>query len=130
VGAVIDLATVEVPDDVEEPQDGIDSANRSTIDSCERIAREYADDTAPDPFGTAGIQRRGPASPGRGRARRRYCARSGSGPGWDADFVESQGVTVLRSEVTAAFIDFQTERASRSRSSMSAATNSAARTTR
>jgi SAM-dependent methyltransferase len=34
----------------------------------------------------------------------------GSGPGWDADFVESQGVAVRRTDVAAAFIDFQAER--------------------
>ncbi len=34
----------------------------------------------------------------------------GSGPGWDADFVESQGVAVRRTDITAAFIDLQAER--------------------
>lgn len=34
----------------------------------------------------------------------------GSGPGWDADSVESQGVAVRRTEVAQAFIDFQAER--------------------
>ncbi len=34
----------------------------------------------------------------------------GSGPGWDADFVESKGVAVRRTEVAEAFIDFQVER--------------------
>ena len=34
----------------------------------------------------------------------------GSGPGWDADVVESHGVAVRRTDVTAAFIDVQAER--------------------
>lgn len=34
----------------------------------------------------------------------------GSGPGWDADFLETLGVTVRRTDVTQAFIRFQTER--------------------
>ena len=34
----------------------------------------------------------------------------GSGPGWDADFVESHGISVRRTDVAAAFIDFQAER--------------------
>ncbi len=95
---------------IPEPQDDIASANRRTIDSYERIAREYADDTAPDPSGAAGFSSEGlrrlvDAVPAGGTA-----LEVGSGPGWDADFVESQGVAVRRTEVTAAFIDFQTER--------------------
>lgn len=34
----------------------------------------------------------------------------GSGPGWDADFLEGLGVRVRRTDVTAAFRDFQAER--------------------
>ena len=34
----------------------------------------------------------------------------GSGPGWDADLVESHGLAVRRTDVTAAFIDLQAER--------------------
>ncbi len=95
---------------IPEPQDGIDSANRRTIDSYERIAREYAEDTAPEPSGAEGFSREGlrrlvGAVPAGGSV-----LEVGSGPGWDADFVESQGVAVLRTEVTTAFIDFQVER--------------------
>jgi SAM-dependent methyltransferase len=93
-----------------EPQDGIDSANRRTIDSYERIAREYADDTAPDSSGAAGFSGEGlrrlvDAVPAGGTA-----LEVGSGPGWDADFLESQGVAVRRTDVAAAFIDIQAER--------------------
>jgi hypothetical protein len=101
------------------PQDGIDSANRRTIDSYERIARDYAEDTAPDSSGAAefsgeGLRRLVDAVPAG-----RTALEVGSGPGWDADFVELQGVAVRRTEVTAAFIDFQADGASTSRSSMS-----------
>jgi 2-polyprenyl-3-methyl-5-hydroxy-6-metoxy-1,4-benzoquinol methylase len=34
----------------------------------------------------------------------------GSGPGWDADFMESLGLTVRRTDVTQAFLEFQAER--------------------
>jgi SAM-dependent methyltransferase len=93
-----------------EPEHDIDSANRRTIDSYEQIAREYADDTAPDSSGAAafsgeGLRRLVDAVPAGGTA-----LEVGSGPGWDADFVESQGVAVRRTEVAEAFIDFQAAR--------------------
>jgi 2-polyprenyl-3-methyl-5-hydroxy-6-metoxy-1,4-benzoquinol methylase len=93
-----------------EPEDDIDSASRRTIDSYEQIAREYADDTAPDTSGAAafsgqGLRRLVDAVPAGGTA-----LEVGSGPGWDADFVESQGVAVRRTEVAEAFIDFQAAR--------------------
>ncbi|MDZ5620613.1 class I SAM-dependent methyltransferase [Nocardioides sp. HM23] len=95
---------------IPEPQDSSDSANRRTVDSYERIAREYADDTAPESSGAAefsgeGLRRLVDAVPAGGTA-----LEVGSGPGWDADFVESQGVAVRRTEVAAAFIDFQADR--------------------
>jgi len=99
---------------ISEPQDGphdrTDSGNRRTIDSYERIARSYAEDTAPDPSGPAefsgqGLRRLVDAVPAGGTA-----LEVGSGPGWDADFVESQGVAVRRTDVAAAFIDLQAER--------------------
>ena len=37
----------------------------------------------------------------------------GSGPGWDADFLEGLGVSVHRTDVTVAFRDFQVERGRR-----------------
>jgi SAM-dependent methyltransferase len=95
---------------IPEPQGSVDSANRRTIDSYERIAGEYADDTAPDPSGAgefsgAGLRRLVDAVPAGGTA-----LEVGSGPGWDADFLESQGVAVRRTEVAAAFIDLQADR--------------------
>ena len=92
------------------PQDGNGSENRRTIESYEQIARAYADETAPersDPaeFIAEGLRRLVDAVPTGGTA-----LEVGSGPGWDADFVESQGVTVRRTDITAAFIDLQAER--------------------
>lgn len=34
----------------------------------------------------------------------------GSGPGWDADFLEAHGVAVRRTDITTAFIDLRAER--------------------
>ena len=95
---------------IPEQQDSTGSANRRTIDSYERIAREYADGTAPgsseaSEFSVEGLRRLVDAVPAGGTA-----LEVGSGPGWDADFVESQGVAVRRTEIAAAFIDFQAER--------------------
>lgn len=93
-----------------DPQDGGDTGNRRTIDSYERIARAYAEDTAPDPAGTAefsgqGLRRLVDAVPAGASV-----LEVGSGPGWDADFLEAQGLAVRRTDVTAAFIDVQGER--------------------
>ncbi len=98
---------------VPEPHDGGGSANRRTVASYERIAREYADDTAPDSSGASefsgeGLRRLVEAVPAGGTV-----LEVGSGPGWDADFVESHGVEVRRTDVTTAFIDLQAERGKR-----------------
>ena len=95
---------------IPEPDDDTDSGNRRTIDSYERIARSYADDTAPDPsvpaeFSGEGLRRLVDAVPAGGTV-----LEVGSGPGWDADVLESQGVAVRRTDITAAFIDLQAER--------------------
>jgi SAM-dependent methyltransferase len=95
---------------IPESQDGSDSAKRRTINSYEQIAQEYADATAPESSGAAEFSRKGlrrlvDAVPAGGTA-----LEVGSGPGWDADFVESQGVAVRRTEVAEAFIDFQAAR--------------------
>jgi SAM-dependent methyltransferase len=95
---------------ISEPQVGRDSGNRRTIESYEQIARAYAEETAPDQSGPAefiaeGLHRLVDAVPTGGTA-----LEVGSGPGWDADFVESQGVAVRRTDITAAFIDLQAER--------------------
>jgi hypothetical protein len=86
------------------------SANHRTVESYERIAREYAEETAPGPDGRssvveAGLRRLVEAMPEGGTA-----LEVGSGPGWDADFVESLGGSVRRTDVTDAFIEFQVAR--------------------
>ncbi len=115
---------------IPEPQDGIDSANRRTIDSYERIAREYAKDTAPDPSGAAGFSGEGlrrlvEALPAGGTV-----LEVGSGPGWNADFVESQVSRFGGPKSRPPSSTSRLNEASRSTSSMSPATNSADRTTR
>ena len=95
---------------VPEPDDVTTSANHRTVGSYERIARDYADDTAPGPDGTSEVS---------GEALRQLVAairtggtalEIGSGPGWDADSLEAQGVIVRRTDVTQAFIDLQVAR--------------------
>jgi 2-polyprenyl-3-methyl-5-hydroxy-6-metoxy-1,4-benzoquinol methylase len=95
---------------VPEPGDASTSANHRTVGSYERIARDYADDTAPGPdgtrdFGGAALRRLVAAVPAGGTA-----LEVGSGPGWDADFVEASGVPVRRTDLTQAFIDLQAAR--------------------
>lgn len=86
------------------------SANRRrTIDSYEQIAREYAADTAKSADGSGaageGLRRLVEAMSGGGTV-----LEVGSGGGWDADFVESRGLAVRRTDITQAFIDLQAER--------------------
>jgi SAM-dependent methyltransferase len=81
--------------------------NRRTVESYERCARDYANATAPQP-----------SSRGEGALRRLLDAASpgetvleiGSGPGWDADFLETHGLVVRRTDITEAFLQFQAER--------------------
>ena len=95
---------------VPEPEDGAGSANHRTVRSYERIARDYADDTAPGASGVGEIG--GPGlrrlvdlvTPGG------TVLEVGSGPGWDADFLEAQGLAIRRTDVTTAFIELQAER--------------------
>lgn len=79
------------------------TTNRETVASYEQIAREYAESTAgPEGVGSAALRRLVVAVPTDGRV-----LELGSGPGWDADFVESFGPTVRRTDITRAFIDLQ-----------------------
>lgn len=56
-------------------------------------------------MGSAALRRLVTALPTSGRV-----LELGSGPGWDADFVESFGPSVRRTDVTQAFVEFQQER--------------------
>ncbi len=81
--------------------------NRLTVGSYERCARSYAESTAP-------------ANGARGSAALLQLVAAlragasileiGSGPGWDADFLDARGFQVQRTDVTQAFIDLQRER--------------------
>lgn len=79
------------------------TSNRETVASYELIAGEYAASTAsPDGVGSAALRRLVDAVPADGRV-----LELGSGPGWDADFVESFGPTVRRTDLTRAFVQLQ-----------------------
>ncbi|HEY5972858.1 MAG TPA: class I SAM-dependent methyltransferase [Pseudoxanthomonas sp.] len=86
------------------------SDNRRTIHSYERYARRYAAAVSPQPVGIdeEALRRMVDIVQPRGTV-----LEVGSGPGWDADYVESLGVAVRRTDVTQAFCEFQTERGKR-----------------
>jgi SAM-dependent methyltransferase len=81
--------------------------NRQTIASYERCARDYASATAPQASsaGSEAIHRfTQELRPGSN------VLEIGSGPGWDADFLEAQGAVVRRTDITESFLAFQNER--------------------
>src|SRR5690242_17385233 len=82
-------------------------ANRRTIEGYEACARDYAAAVDPHPSGVgeAALRRLADGLPRGARA-----LEIGSGPGWDADFLETLGVVVDRTDITAAFRAFQAER--------------------
>lgn len=81
--------------------------NGRTVAAYENYARRYAANVSPQPSdsGASALRRLAEVLPAGGRV-----LEIGSGPGWDADFLEGLGVRVRRTDVTAAFRDFQTER--------------------
>lgn len=82
------------------------TANRRTLDAYERCARDYAAEahSTPVPAVAGELQRLAAAVPGG------HVLEIGSGPGWEADFLESLGVRVHRTDATAAFREIQAER--------------------
>jgi SAM-dependent methyltransferase len=82
------------------------TSNGRTVSAYENYARRYAAAVSP-PSGAAAasLRRLADALPAGGRI-----LDIGSGPGWDADFLEELGVRVHRTDVTAAFREFQAER--------------------
>ena len=89
-----------------DPHDAL-AANRRTLDSYEGYAREYDEivGDAPSPDVEMGLRRLiGAVGPD---AR---ILEVGSGPGRDADFLESLGARVRRTDATQAFLDIQAER--------------------
>ena len=81
--------------------------NGRTVAAYENYARRYAANVSPQPSdsGASALRRLADMLPSSGRV-----LEIGSGPGWDADFLEGLGVRVRRTDVTAAFRDFQAER--------------------
>jgi 2-polyprenyl-3-methyl-5-hydroxy-6-metoxy-1,4-benzoquinol methylase len=81
--------------------------NGRTVAAYENYARRYAANvsTQPSESGASALGRLADMLPSGGRV-----LDIGSGPGWDADFLEGLGVRVRRTDVTAAFRDLQAER--------------------
>ena len=84
--------------------DGGGSANARTVESYERIAGEYARTTTGARVLSDGLTRLAQVAPAG------HVLEIGSGPGWDADALEEAGLTVRRTDITQAFIDFQRTR--------------------
>lgn len=84
--------------------DGGDSPNARTVESYELIADDYARETAGAAVLAGGLTRLAETVPGG------HALEIGSGPGWDADALEEAGMTVRRTDVTQAFIEFQRAR--------------------
>ncbi|GAA3521355.1 class I SAM-dependent methyltransferase [Aeromicrobium panaciterrae] len=79
--------------------------NQRTVESYEVIAEEYARDTQSDnPVLASGLTQLAKTVPGA------HVLEIGSGPGWDADFLDKSGLTVRRTDITQGFIDFQRNR--------------------
>jgi 2-polyprenyl-3-methyl-5-hydroxy-6-metoxy-1,4-benzoquinol methylase len=83
-------------------QDG--SPNARTVESYELIADDYALETAGANVLSAGLMRLAETVPAG------HALEIGSGPGWDADDLEEAGLTVHRTDITQAFIEFQRNR--------------------
>ena len=84
--------------------------NRRTLDDYERSARDYVAEVAstPSPVGADALRRLAAAvAPGN------RVLEIGSGPGWDADYLETLGIAVHRTDATAAFRAIQAERGKR-----------------
>jgi 2-polyprenyl-3-methyl-5-hydroxy-6-metoxy-1,4-benzoquinol methylase len=83
------------------------SNNGRTVAAYEGYARRYAEVVSPQPSDSAAatFRRFADMLPSGGRV-----LDIGSGPGWDADFLETLGVRVHRTDVTAEFRTLQAER--------------------
>lgn len=83
--------------------------NRRAVADYQHSAREYVATVEGRPSASAEALRRLAARVAPGAC----VLEVGSGPGWDADALEVLGVGVHRTDVTAAFCDFQAERGKR-----------------
>ncbi|MGH8081942.1 MAG: class I SAM-dependent methyltransferase [Lysobacter sp.] len=87
--------------------DSSQARNRSTVEGYEHCARDYAAKVSQQPSDfAAGVLRRFVDT----LPENSQVLEIGSGPGWDADFLETLGVTVRRTDAAAAFREFQIER--------------------
>ncbi len=75
--------------------------NARTVESYEQIADDYARETAGAGVLSNGLTRLAETVPAG------HALEIGSGPGWDADVLEEAGLTVRRTDITQAFIEFQ-----------------------
>ncbi len=80
------------------------SPNARTVESYEQIADDYARETAGAGVLSGGLTRLAETVPAG------HVLEIGSGPGWDADALEEAGLTVRRTDITQAFIEFQRAR--------------------
>jgi 2-polyprenyl-3-methyl-5-hydroxy-6-metoxy-1,4-benzoquinol methylase len=80
------------------------SPNARTVESYEKIADDYARDTAGNRVLSGGLTRLAETIPAG------HVLEIGSGPGWDADALEDAGLKVRRTDITQAFIDSQRTR--------------------
>ena len=81
-----------------------DDPNARTIESYEDIVDEYAAETEGAGVLAHCLERLAETVPGG------QVLEIGSGPGWDADRLETAGLTVQRTDVTQAFLAFQRDR--------------------
>lgn len=84
--------------------DDDESPNARTVESYELIADDYARETTGAPVLVGGLTRLIETVPAAD------ALEIGSGPGWDADFLEEAGLMVRRTDITQAFIDLQRAR--------------------
>lgn len=86
---------------------GIPSKNQGTVASYELCAHDYAQDVGPEPsaFGAQALLSLVRVLPHSARI-----LEIGSGPGFDADFLERHGMVVRRTDAAQAFVDYQSER--------------------
>jgi SAM-dependent methyltransferase len=88
------------------PEDADLAANRDTLDAYEGYARTYTERTEADHSASSDALRELVAAVGSSA----HVLEIGSGPGWDADHLESLGLRVRRTDATVAFCDVQAER--------------------
>lgn len=79
--------------------------SRRTIESYEGFAEQYSRLGGPSPDVEAALRRVAEATGNGGRI-----LEIGSGPGWEADFLETLGVSVRRTDATRRFLEIQAER--------------------